>query len=122
MAWPNDDLETTHFDAGADNPSLARPVLKRLIDVVKALIGARGSGGRGLRARRQGQGPRRAHPAKRGGRRRRARRQHQAHRRPVPLARSGLSGDPPKQETDDTYRYRGHDVDSVIPKPGDHSY
>ena len=41
MPWPTDDLETTHFDAGADNPSLARPVLKRLIDIVKALIAAR---------------------------------------------------------------------------------
>ena len=45
MAWPNDDLRTTHFDAGTDKPSLARPVLKRLIDIVKALIGARGSAG-----------------------------------------------------------------------------
>ena len=45
MAWPNDDLETTHFDAGADNPSLARPVLKRLIDIVKVIIAAPGSAG-----------------------------------------------------------------------------
>ncbi len=42
MTWPIDDLDTTHFDAGSDNPAQARPMFKRLIDRVKTLISARG--------------------------------------------------------------------------------
>ena len=43
MTWPTDDLSTTHFDAASDSPASARPVLKRLIEIVKTLIGARAS-------------------------------------------------------------------------------
>ena len=43
MTWPTDDLSTDHFDAASDAPAAARPVLKRLIEIVKALIGARAS-------------------------------------------------------------------------------
>ncbi len=46
MVWPtnndNNALMTTHFDEGADNPSLARPVLLKVIQVLKSIIGARG--------------------------------------------------------------------------------
>ena len=41
MVWPNDSLTTDHFDAGADSPAKARSVLKRLIDVTKAVLAAR---------------------------------------------------------------------------------
>ena len=43
MAWPTDDLDTTHLDAGGDSPADARPMLKRLIDYVKLIIAARGA-------------------------------------------------------------------------------
>ena len=42
MAWPTDDLATDHFDAGADSPADARPVLKKVIDYLKAIIAAPG--------------------------------------------------------------------------------
>ncbi len=45
MAWPTDDLATDHFDAGADSPADARPVLKRVIDYLKAIIAALGVAG-----------------------------------------------------------------------------
>ncbi len=41
MAWPTDDLTTDHFDAGADSPAHARPVLKKVIDYLKAVLDAR---------------------------------------------------------------------------------
>ena len=41
--WPTDDLATTHFDAGSDSPADARPILKKALDYLKAIIGARGS-------------------------------------------------------------------------------
>ena len=43
MTWPTDDLATEHFDSGTDNPSRARHVLKRAIDILKAILAARGA-------------------------------------------------------------------------------
>ena len=43
MSWPTDDLSTTHFDAASDNPSVARFMLKRILDRVKTIIAARGA-------------------------------------------------------------------------------
>ena len=42
MTWPNDNLNTTDFDSGADSPSAARAMLVTLITTVKSIIGARG--------------------------------------------------------------------------------
>lgn len=42
MAWPNDDLNTSHLDADSDSPALARPMLERAIIRLKAVIAARG--------------------------------------------------------------------------------
>ena len=77
MTWPTDDLETTHFDSAADNPSLARPMLRRLFDRVKTMIAARGApggvcdlgrrcagAGRALRAQRRGRGSRGSTPTR----------------------------------------------------------
>ena len=43
MTWPTDDLSTTHFDAGGDSPREGRSVLKRAIDILKAILAARGA-------------------------------------------------------------------------------
>ncbi len=43
MPWPQDDLSTANFDADTDKPSLARPMLVRLINAVKAIIPMRGA-------------------------------------------------------------------------------
>jgi len=43
MTWPVDDLSTEHFDAGSDSPAAARSLIKRLIDIVKAILGLRGA-------------------------------------------------------------------------------
>ena len=43
MSWPTDDLSSEHFDAGADSPAHARSVIKKAIDYLKAILGARGA-------------------------------------------------------------------------------
>ncbi len=45
MAWPTDDLATDHFDAGTDSPADARPVIKKAIDYLKAIMAALGVAG-----------------------------------------------------------------------------
>ena len=45
MTWPTDDLDTTQFDAGGDSPADARPMLKKALDYLKAIIAARGLAG-----------------------------------------------------------------------------
>lgn len=39
MAWPTDDLTTTHLDAGTDDPSQARAELKSAVDKLKSVLG-----------------------------------------------------------------------------------
>ena len=41
MTWPTDDLSTEHFDDGADSPADARAAIKRALDYLKAIGGAR---------------------------------------------------------------------------------
>ena len=43
MAWPTDNLSTEHLDSGTDNPSLARVILKALIDRYNTIKSARGT-------------------------------------------------------------------------------
>ena len=43
MSWPTDDLSTDHLDAGADSPADARSMIKKVIDYLKAVLGARGA-------------------------------------------------------------------------------
>ena len=42
MAWPTDDLSGEHADAGSDSPALFRPMMKKIVDYLKTIIGARG--------------------------------------------------------------------------------
>ena len=42
MAWPIDDLDVTHMDAGTDSPALARPMFVRVVNRLKSVIAARG--------------------------------------------------------------------------------
>ena len=43
MAWPTDDLSTGQFDASRDSPREGRSLLKRAIDILKAILAARGA-------------------------------------------------------------------------------
>ena len=43
MAWPTDNLATTHFDQSTDSPASARSVLEDTIEAVKEMIAARAS-------------------------------------------------------------------------------
>ena len=42
MAWPADDLDISHTDAGSDRPALLRPMMARIILRLKSIIGSRG--------------------------------------------------------------------------------